>query len=146
MSQYADFNTTFSYKYVSTFVDSDEHSESRVRDDITNSIGSESRVRDDITHFGGWGEIDQEKGKGHWYWEDEYDDAVSVLQALDKLPFALPAFYNYNKDVDGTLDLLDMLSRHPAYKSDGEYKKFCLGCLIYHQTLYTPHLSVTFNV
>lgn len=135
MGRYAQFNTGFEYKF---------------------TFGIQSSL--DLTLFGGIGKIDHDRLKGIWQWttNDDMtnfnDDAIFVLQRLREFEdkgYVLPKFYKYEKNVDGTFDMYmnESFGRDEMKKIDiGDINEFRLGCIIYHQLLYQPGLTVTFDV
>ena len=135
MGRFAQFNTGFEYKF---------------------TFGVQSSL--DLTLFGGVGKIDHDRLKGVWKWttNDDMsnfdDDAVRILQRLRELEekgYILPKFYKYDKNVEGTHNLYmnESFGKEFIKKIDlGDLNEFRIGCLIYHQLLYEPNLSVTFEL
>jgi hypothetical protein len=110
------------------------------------------QMTEDITSFGGHGEFD----KGCWNWTsindmNTVDDAVHILKRLyefEEKGYMMPKFYKYPKNIEGT----NMIYHYDSFGSDkikkigmNDISEFRLGCLIYHQLLYQPNLSATFN-
>ena len=131
MSRLAKFNTGYEYKF---------------------TFGAQSYQ--DLTHFGGHGDIT----KGIWNWStnnDMYnfdDDAIFVLQRLrefEEKGYVIPKFYKYEKNVKGTFNMYlnESFGRDIMGKIDfNDLNRFRLGCVIYHQSLYQPNLTVTFEL
>lgn len=135
MGKFAQFNTGFEYKF---------------------TFGVQSSL--DLTLFGGIGHIDHNRLTGSWKWSTNddisnfNDDALIILRKLEefeKKGYILPKFYKYDKNLEGTHNLYINASfgRDIITKINiGDLNEFRLGCLIYHQLLYQPNLSVTFEL
>lgn len=128
MGRFANFNTGVEYKF---------------------AFGVQSS--EDITTFGGMvNDTDDEQYNcyysGH-YWKDKDE----VFRHLNKFGegFILPNFERYEKSMEGTYELLSDEPFH--FNEDNQENKvnicrFILGCVIYHQLLYEPNLSVTYEL
>ena len=90
-------------------------------------FGSQDSI--DITGFGG--EIIEETT--HKWTET---DKVYILEKLDGLTID---FDKYEKDIYGTYDLEEFLTNRIHYT-------YLLGCLIYHQLLYTDELICEYEI
>jgi hypothetical protein len=80
---------------------------------------------------------------GVWMWLDDDNTVISILNQLYKyedLGFLIPKFYNYEKTMEGT-ELMYQNEKFgvPEMKcvNAQDISRFRLGCLIYHQLLYT---------
>lgn len=98
----------------------------------------------DILRFGGWFNGSEEDPAVKW----SATDKVRLLDTLQHMETLLDLsaceFTEYAADLDGTYTLKCALSAQAV--SDGEvYARYILGCLIYHQLLYTPVLEVRFE-
>lgn len=135
MGKYAQFNTGFEYNF---------------------TFGVQSSL--DVTLFGGIGEIDHDHLKGVWRWKTNDDifnfddDAIVILKRLkdfEEKGYVIPKFHNYDKTVEGTHDMYvnEKFGKDTITKMDmGDLGEFRIGCLIYHQLLYQPNLSVAFDI
>lgn len=134
MGRYAFFNTGVEYKFSFACRDSD-----------------------DILLFGGLGHFGSTMT--HQYFkEEEYEDPyhewhqhekekilsrVNTLGrnlGIESIDFAL-----YDKSVEGTADLKDSIFDLIEYKDDRLGNLFLLGCIIYHQLLYTDKLTAQYE-
>jgi hypothetical protein len=125
MGRYAFFNTGFEYKF---------------------RFGLQASG--DILSFGGYYNMNQDDPRVKWDADEELDgvlEKVRVIEAGSEWP-ALD-FEKFSKDQDGTITLRSYLwSREDNLEGDAEEKvRYHIGCLIYHQLLYTPRLSAHFE-
>ena len=122
MGRYAFFNTEFEYKFWFA---------------IQGSL--------DITLFGGMDTTVEEENPSHeWNQDDlEYIRAKLVICARDT-GVQIPDFEKYTKDVSGTYKMVREI-REEAFPSSEVAAYFSLGCCIYHQLLYTPTLTATYE-
>lgn len=135
MGRYAQFNTGFEYKF---------------------TFGVQSSL--DVTLFGGRGKIDHDRLTGIWQWSTNDDmtnfddDCITILRRLREFEdkgYTIPKFHHYEKNVKGTRDMYvnEKFGKDTITKIDvGDLGEFRMGCLIYHQLLYQPNLSVTFEL
>ncbi len=89
----------------------------------------------DLSLFGG------QEENNLWVWTD--DDMTTILEQLykyEEIGFVIPKFYNYEHKLEGT-ELIYQNEKFgvPEMKSvnSEDISRFRLGCLIYHQLLYT---------
>jgi hypothetical protein len=134
MGRYAFFNTGVEYKFAFACQDSG-----------------------DILLFGGLGTFGSDIS--HQYFEDEeyedpyhewcQEDKELILSRLNQLAKKLSIeridFTLYDKTVKGTADLKDKLYDMIQGKDEKLGYMFLLGCIIYHQLLYTDKLTVHYE-
>jgi hypothetical protein len=123
MGRYAYFSTGFEYKFAFAIQDSE-----------------------DIMLFGGVGNFMHEEKEPYHEWEKERDFEY-IARQLKKLDIKEVDFEQYTKNTDGTEALWTELCE--LYKQDFDKKivaKFILGCLLYHQLMYTETLNVTYEL
>lgn len=118
MGRYAFFNTGLEYKFVFALQESQ-----------------------DILRFGGWFNNSwTENPTVKW---SATEDSPSILEKLRHMEHTLGLpecdFNAYSADIDGTHKLRDTLDNHNTLA------RYVLGCLIYHQLLYTPVLRAHFE-
>jgi hypothetical protein len=119
MGRYAFFNTGMEYKFWFA---------------IQNSS--------DILAFGGEGNGDYEDAKHEWTSDDlEYIHAKLVICAKEN-SLTLPDFTKFEKSLDGTYEIYE-LEFECVDEKIAAY--FTLGCVIYHQLLYTPTLKARYE-
>jgi hypothetical protein len=129
MGRYAQFSTGLEYKFLFAIQSSE-----------------------DIKDFGGQ-EIDTDDPQYNMYYSEHewsYEDKNNILTILNKFGegFIMPDFEKYEKNIEGTYNLY---SNEPFYVEEDNHdsskgSKFTLGCLIYHQLLYTNNLSVKYEL
>ena len=126
MGRYAFFNTGFEYKFAFAVQQSE-----------------------DIMKFGGKGNIYGEDAPYH-EWNAE-KDMVFILNRLSDIESAYnytrPDFEKFSKDTDGTYELGNSiydLNKHISLCK--EFYCYLLGCIIYHQLMYEPDLSATYEL
>lgn len=128
MGRYASFNTGFEYKFVFGLQPSD-----------------------DITNFGGEvNDTDDEEYNlyysGHIWNNNDKNTIMSILKDFGE-GFVVPDFSKYQNDVEGTYVMYyELIEQISTDHNRVEFFKFVLGCLIYHQLLYTSQLSVQYEV
>ena len=121
MGRYAFFNTGFEYKF--TFAVQESH---------------------DILTFGGEYNLDEDDPNVEWVAEEDLAGILEKLRRLEEGPAI--DFEKFGKNLDGTHDLMNHLwdlSKDTA--DEVVHARYRLGCLIYHQLLYTPELSAGFE-
>lgn len=127
MGRYAYFNTGFEYKF---------------------EFGIQSSM--DIELFGGEdiSDYSNEYIKPSREWIDE--DKEIIIKKLEYLikpyGYELPNFESFKKDINGTYKLgyyLDLA--YKTFQSSDSFFTFRLGCLIYHQLLYTDVLTAVYE-
>jgi hypothetical protein len=126
MGRFATFNTGFEYKFAFGIQPSE---------DIT-TFGGEVNDTDDDEYNSYY--------SGHIWREEDKENVLNCLNQFGE-GFVLPHFERYEKSLEGTNE---MLSSEPfSYDKDNVYiHRFVLGCLIYHQLLYEPNLSVEYEL
>ena len=128
MGRYAFFNTGLEYKFVFACQEST-----------------------DMQMFGG----EQAEPKDVGYYAHEWDaeiDLPFIRRRLERFVngagIALPDFEQYDRSESGTYALRRTLDEKEDEYIDIFYKEFYtyrLGCLIYHQLLYMPKLTVNYE-
>ena len=122
MGRYAFFNTGFEYKF--TFAVQESH---------------------DILTFGGNYNMDDDDPGIEWVADEDLTGILEKLREIEE-GHAID-FEKFSKDLDGTHDLMDHLRDLSKETVDGVvHARYRLGCLIYHQLLYTPELSADFEI
>ena len=128
MGRYVSFNTGFEYKF---------------RFGIQPSS--------DIENFGG-----EKQTKNFIYWTQK--DIEYILETLNEYTladeFIFPDFNKYEKNISGTYELKFQEKFHNGNFIDHSNKeinelrvcRFELGCLIYHQLLYTDKLEAEYEL
>lgn len=125
MGRYAYFNTQFEYKFAFSIQSSD---------DILCFGGDQDTYTNDI----GMGFIT-------WRTNDHLSFVLAELESMAKeLEKPLPNFDGYDYTVGGTYNLNKSLSSTLDFDYILSYR-FLLGCIIYHQLMYTPTLTVSFE-
>jgi len=125
MGRYAYFNTGFEYKFAFSIQSSN---------DILFFGGTQDTYTNDI----GMGFIT-------WKMNNDLSLILGELESMAKeIERPLPNFDGYDYTVGGTYNLKHFLSGALDFKYILSYR-FLLGCLIYHQLMYTPTLTVTFE-
>jgi hypothetical protein len=124
MGRYAFFNTGIEYKF---------------------AFGVQSS--EDILEFGGYANIQPNKDIGNIKWNLlDITYILEVLETLAKeLEVSLPNFKGYDLTVGGTYNLKNFLGNNLNFDYIISYC-FLLGCLIYHQLLYTEELTAEFEL
>jgi len=126
MGRYAYFNTGFEYKFAFAVQSSD-----------------------DILYFGGQQDTYiNEVGMGFitWKMNEDLSLILSELESMAKeVERPLPNFDGYDYTIGGTYNLKHFLSGVLDFDYILSYR-FLLGCLIYHQLLYIPTLTVSFEL
>lgn len=117
MGRYAFFNTGLEYKF-----------------------GFAIQPSSDMQQFGGTCTSEEEDEAKHEWIQEDRDE---VKAELDFLCESLPPFDDYEKNLEGT-HALDYYIYENILK--GELYKIRLGCLIYHQFLYTDKLTVGYEL
>ena len=123
MGRYAFFNTGLEYKFVFALQDSE-----------------------DILQFGGWFNNSwTENPIVKWSAAEEGERILEKLRQLEHT-LGLPEcdFAAYSADLDGTGDLKEALFKQKITDHKARVR-YVLGCLIYHQLLYTPVLEAHFE-
>lgn len=130
MGRYAFFNTEFEYKF---------------------RFGVQPSS--DIRTFGGRYCFEfQTSGNKHQEWEER--DLTIIYKELEYLVeysnLKMPDFEKYDNSLHGTYELKsDLDINYEKLKSSDEEEdivaRFILGCLIYHQLLYTEKLFVSYE-
>lgn len=117
MGRYAYFNTGFEYKFLYAVQEST---------DIHLFKGCVSK--EECVHI----------------WDDSERRAIRKI--ILTFPFPEPVWSDYEKTVDGTRELLsELMETVPT--QDLEYlARYTLGCVIYHQLLYTPVLKAKYQL
>lgn len=129
MGRYAQFNTGFEYKFLFA-----------------------SQPSEDIKEFGG--QInDTDDDEYNFYYSEHFwteRDKEQILYTLNHFGegFILPNFSIYDNDISGTYKMYTEEQYCYQYDNieDKKISKFILGCLIYHQLLYEPNLTVKYEV
>lgn len=125
MGRYANFNTGFEYKFVFAIQPSDDIKE----------FGGEVNNSDDEEYNYYY--------TGHVWTEQDKDTILSILKNFGE-GFRVPDFSNYECSVIGTTSLYEDF--YDSSNKNNRSPKFILGCLIYHQLLYEPDLSVQYEL
>jgi hypothetical protein len=121
MGRYAFFNTGFEYKFTFAVQESQ-----------------------DILTFGGDYNMDDDGPSIEWVADEDLTGILEKLRAIEEGPAI--DFEKFSKNLDGTHDLMDHLWDLSKEAADGAFHaRYRLGCLIYHQLLYTPELSADFE-
>lgn len=123
MGRYAFFNTGLEYKFVFATQDSE-----------------------DILQFGGWFNNSwTENPIVKW---SAAEDGPRILEKLRSIEHVLGytecEFSAVSADLDGTYELKDNLEARKSHNIVAHFR-YILGCLIYHQLLYTPVLQAHFE-
>lgn len=130
MGRYAFFNTGFEYKFAFGIQSSY---------DIETFRGRDISVYDD----------DGETKTPSIEWNsDEKEEVLEVLKEIsEENCIELPKFEDIPKNIDGTYLVDEYIKWTDTMTSNfGEpYYRFLLGCLIYHQLLYTDILTVEYE-
>ncbi len=121
MGRYAFFNTSFEYKFAFAIQPSS---------DMQIFGGSELASKEDDSF-------------AHSWTKDDLPDIKETLEILSKFcKLDLLDFETYEKSIKGTNKLWHDL--YDKMKSPQDYT-FMLGCIIYHQLLYTDPLTVEYE-
>lgn len=125
MGRWAFFNTGFEYKF---------------------AFGSQSS--DDIRIFGGINNNDYDDPQHGWTSSLDLDMVKQRLETVAEITSnTLPDWDTFEKNRKGTEDLREYLREYGDKKEHGKFSyTFFLGCLIYHQLLYTPKLCVRYEL
>lgn len=104
---------------------------------------------EDILSFGGYYNMNVDDPRVKWDAEEECTGILEKLRAIEsenKWPEV--DFDGFSKDYDGTSKLRFHLwdQEDKVAGSDVEKVRYHIGCLIYHQLLYTPKLSAHFEL
>lgn len=126
MGRYAYFNTNFEYNFAFAI-----------------------QSTQDILCFGGeqcipYSEIGESSIT--WRLNDHLSFILAELESMAKeIERPLPNFDGYDYTVGGTYNLNNSLSNSLDFEYILSYR-FLLGCLIYHQLMYAPTLTVNFEL
>ncbi len=125
MGRYAFFNTGLEYKF-----------------------GFGIQNSEDIFRFGGCGNIHGRYNNDNPYHEWDASDKEYIKQNLEELEAMLNLlpcpFERFEKTLNGTYDL--RYSLDSDHDNRTLFYQYILGCLIYHQLLYTPNLRATYEL
>ncbi len=143
MGRYAFFNTGLEYKFVFATQDSK-----------------------DILQFGGWFRLtgtppgvdvqyQTDTGRFNNSWTENptvkwsaAEDGPRILEKIRSMEHILgypECYFNaISADLDGTHELKDLVSKQRSHDIAAHFR-YILGCLIYHQLLYTPVLQAHFE-
>lgn len=128
MGRYAFFSSGFEYKFGYGFQSSE-----------------------DIQLFGGLGNIHGNRFHSEPYHEWKQHDLTYIeerLHAIEEL-CSIPHIdiESFRKSIDGTDDLRSKVRElYDIIPNEKMVGKYMIGCLIYHQLLYTKELSVTYEL
>lgn len=132
MGRYAFFNTNYEYKFAFG---------------IQSSFDMELFGGEDKTKYNEEG-IAEECGERVWTQKDKEYIYETLQEIAEEEEFEIPNFNEIEKTLEGTY----MIEEYIKVKGDisnrigsREYYKFRLGCIIYHQLLYTEILTVEYE-
>ena len=127
MGRYAFFNTGVEYKFSVAVQDSQ-----------------------DIWEFGGEQDFEgyNETGYAHHSWSAE-EDAARIVETLKQIEaeedYPALEFEAFSKDDRGTWELQYHLSGYLS-RENAAHCFYELGCILYHQLLYEPELTVRYEI
>jgi hypothetical protein len=107
------------------------------------------QLSEDIRSFGGVGSYENySKGYSTHHWDSkDCEEIRNDIRALaESLDISLPIMEAYEKSLEGTHTLHSDL--YTLYEKDFNEKalaRFILGCLLYHQLLYTETLEADYE-
>lgn len=97
----------------------------------------------DITVFGGAGARNGTTGCYMWQWDARRDSerclaTIRDLEATWGLPHV--SFASFSTGQQGSAEIWQWLQAHRAGVPAHAFEAWLVGCIIYHQLLWTPHL------
>lgn len=134
MGRYAFFNTGFEYKFAFACQNSGDillfGGLGNFRGDITSEYFEEEEYQDPYHE---------------WSQEDKKIILSRLKQLAEKLSLEMINFEGFAKNLDGTYELREALYDRIEGKDEKIGYMYLLGCLIYHQLLYTDKLTVHYE-
>lgn len=103
----------------------------------------------DILSFGGYYNMKHDDPQIEWDVEEELEGILEKLREIEAVTqWPKLDFDKFSKNCDGTEELRSYLwEQEDAVRGIPKDKvRYHLGCLIYHQLLYTPQLSAHFDL